>query len=155
MSRGQPTNETRVFRIRVRQVACPQCSAEAGRKCVGIKGQLRSASHQERVDLYRSKLMPLNEFATLVREESMPATDHRTRELTTDAQELREAFERLASDPSYKFARSRKGTYVNPAVARDWKWFQLGAKQVGQSVVRERKEPDWKTFREQLRGLLE
>ena len=49
-------------------------------------------------------------------------------ELTTDAAELRERFEALASDPSYKFKRSRKGTYVNGAVARDWKWFQLGTK---------------------------
>lgn len=39
---------------------------------------------------------------------------------------LRADFERLENDSS-KFARSRKGTYVNPAVARDWKWFQLGA----------------------------
>lgn len=41
---------------------------------------------------------------------------------------LRILFESLASDPSFKFARSRKGTYVNGATARDWKWFQLGAK---------------------------
>lgn len=38
----------------------------------------------------------------------------------------RKKFEELASDPSHKFKRSRKGTYVNPAIARDWKWFQLG-----------------------------
>lgn len=40
---------------------------------------------------------------------------------------LRTHFEALASDPSFKLSRSRRGTYVNPAVARDWKWFQLGA----------------------------
>lgn len=40
---------------------------------------------------------------------------------------LRMSFERHASDPTYGFARSRKGTYVNPAIARDWKWFQLGS----------------------------
>jgi hypothetical protein len=40
--------------------------------------------------------------------------------------ELRAQFEAQASDPSFKFARSRKGTYVNPALARDWKWFQAG-----------------------------
>lgn len=39
---------------------------------------------------------------------------------------LREQFEALARD-SYGFRRSRKGSYMNPAVARDWKWFQLGA----------------------------
>lgn len=49
----------------------------------------------------------------------------RGEKLTTDAQELRVAFERLARD-SMGFKRSRKGNYVNPAVARDWKWFQLG-----------------------------
>jgi hypothetical protein len=38
---------------------------------------------------------------------------------------MREKFEALASD-SYDFKKSRKGTYQNPAVARDWKWFQLG-----------------------------
>lgn len=48
-------------------------------------------------------------------------------DLTTDMQLLREAFERQARDPSYAFRRSRKGNYINPAVARDWKWFQLGA----------------------------
>lgn len=40
---------------------------------------------------------------------------------------LRTHFEALASDPSFKLSRSRRGTYVNPAVARDWKWFQRGA----------------------------
>lgn len=40
-------------------------------------------------------------------------------------EELRKTFERLAND-SFGFRRSRKGNYVNPAVARDWKWFQLG-----------------------------
>ena len=39
---------------------------------------------------------------------------------------LRKRFEALASD-SYNFRRSRRGCYVNPAVARDWKWFRLGA----------------------------
>lgn len=45
---------------------------------------------------------------------------------------LRKHFEALARDPSFKLRRSRRGTYVNPAVARDWKWFQLGASQVQQ-----------------------
>ena len=40
--------------------------------------------------------------------------------------ELRTAFELLAKC-SYGFKRSRKGTYVNGATARDWKWFKLGA----------------------------
>lgn len=39
--------------------------------------------------------------------------------------EARKQFEALASD-SYGFKRSRKGTYVNASVARDWKWLQLG-----------------------------
>lgn len=39
--------------------------------------------------------------------------------------ELRRVFEAQAHD-SYGFKRSRKGTYVNPAVARDWKWFRAG-----------------------------
>ena len=45
---------------------------------------------------------------------------------------LRTHFEALASDPSFKLSRSRRGTYVNPAVARDWKWFQLGASRAHQ-----------------------
>ena len=45
-----------------------------------------------------------------------------------DADKLREAFERLVGHrDSYGLKRSRKGTYVNPAIARDWKWFRLGA----------------------------
>jgi len=41
---------------------------------------------------------------------------------------LRDEFERLVGGrDSYGLKRSRKGTYRNPAVARDWKWFQLGA----------------------------
>lgn len=40
-------------------------------------------------------------------------------------EELRRRFESQNRD-SFGFRRSRKGTYVNPAVARDWKWFQRG-----------------------------
>lgn len=47
-------------------------------------------------------------------------------ELTTDAEELRKEFERLHAPDSFEFKRSRKGTYINPSVARDWKWFRLG-----------------------------
>lgn len=39
---------------------------------------------------------------------------------------LRIRFEAMARD-SYNFSRSRRGTYNNPATARDWKWFRLGA----------------------------
>lgn len=45
---------------------------------------------------------------------------------STPVAALRAKFESLARD-SHRFRRSRKGTYVNPQVARDWKWFQLGA----------------------------
>lgn len=45
----------------------------------------------------------------------------------TDAD--REAFEAQAKD-SFNFSRSRKGTYNNPAVARDWKWFAAGCEHV-------------------------
>lgn len=40
--------------------------------------------------------------------------------------DLRPDFERLNRD-SLGFRRSRKGTYTNPLIARDWKWFELGA----------------------------
>ena len=40
-------------------------------------------------------------------------------------EELRRRFESLNRD-SYSFRRSRKGNYVNPAIARDWKWFRQG-----------------------------
>jgi|GEM_PF-2619660 len=43
-----------------------------------------------------------------------------------DEDRLRTIFESLNRD-SFNFRRSRKGTYVNPAIARDWKWFLLGA----------------------------
>lgn len=39
--------------------------------------------------------------------------------------ELRAFFEQANND-SYGFKRSRRGNYVNPAIARDWKWFCLG-----------------------------
>lgn len=38
--------------VRLR-VPCPFCEAEAGRKCIGVRGQVRSAMHQERWELYR------------------------------------------------------------------------------------------------------
>jgi len=45
-----------------------------------------------------------------------------------DIDNLRVVFELLvAGRDSYGLKRSRKGTYQNPAIARDWKWFQLGA----------------------------
>lgn len=40
--------------------------------------------------------------------------------------ELREVFEAMAND-SLGFKRSRRGTYQNPPIARDWKWFLAGA----------------------------
>jgi hypothetical protein len=46
--------------------------------------------------------------------------------------ELRAAFEAHCSKAStWGLKRSRKGTYVNPATARDWKWFKLGAEALG------------------------
>ena len=51
-----------------------------------------------------------------------------------NTEQLRQQFEKLASD-SYGFKRSRKGNYMNPAVARDWKWFQLGHAAALQSTV--------------------
>lgn len=44
----------------------------------------------------------------------------------TEEDRLRAVFESLNKD-SFNFRRSRRGTYVNPAIARDWKWFYLGA----------------------------
>jgi hypothetical protein len=42
--------------------------------------------------------------------------------------ELRAAFEaQVSPTAAWGFQRSHKGTYMNPAIARDWKWFQLGA----------------------------
>jgi hypothetical protein len=47
-------------------------------------------------------------------------------DLTND--QLRAEFERLANKfVACGIKRSRRGAYVNPSVARDWKWFQLGA----------------------------
>jgi hypothetical protein len=45
----------------------------------------------------------------------------------TETEKARVVFEQLVGDrDSYHLKRSRKGTYVNPAIARDWRWFQLG-----------------------------
>lgn len=41
-------------------------------------------------------------------------------------EELRKRFEAQNRD-SHGFRRSTRGTYTNPVVARDWKWFLLGA----------------------------
>ena len=38
----------------------------------------------------------------------------------------RDAFERTYSNAAWGFKRSRRGTYVNPSVARDWKYFLAG-----------------------------
>lgn len=45
--------------------------------------------------------------------------------------DLRAKFEDHIGDrDAFGLKRSRKGTYVNPAVANAWKWFQRGAQQV-------------------------
>lgn len=49
-----------------------------------------------------------------------------------DERALRALFEALASDPSSNFKRSPRGTYRNPAVARDWKWFQAGVRSLAE-----------------------
>ena len=44
-----------------------------------------------------------------------------------DLERHRPDFERLANkNAACGLKRSRRGTYVNPAIARDWKWFQMG-----------------------------
>lgn len=48
------------------------------------------------------------------------------------------AFEKLASDPTYKFKRSARGFYVGPALGRDWKWFKLGAEHAEAEAARDR-----------------
>lgn len=49
-------------------------------------------------------------------------------------EELRRRFESLNRD-SYGFRRSRKGNYVNPVIARDWKWFRQGHQTQPEAVV--------------------
>ena len=51
-----------------------------------------------------------------------------------DIENLRKIFESQARD-SHDFARSVKGTYTNPAVARDWKWFIKGATAISQRTL--------------------
>lgn len=51
---------------------------------------------------------------------------HEAVESADEEDRLRALFEATAKD-SFNFRRSRRGTYVNPAIARDWKWFYLGA----------------------------
>jgi len=47
-------------------------------------------------------------------------------DLLTNPTELRARFEALHTPGSFGFKRSHKGNYINPALSRDWKWFQLG-----------------------------
>lgn len=47
--------------------------------------------------------------------------------------EARDAFE-AQNKCSHGFKRSARGTYVNPPVARDWKWFQLGIQHANKDV---------------------
>lgn len=56
----------------------------------------------------------------------LPATAAPHKAPAESEQDLRTRFEALARD-SYNFKRSRRDCYVNPATARDWKWFRLGA----------------------------
>lgn len=57
---------------------------------------------------------------------------------TEELERLRPDFERMANkNAGCGLRRSRRGTYVNPAIARDWKWFQLGA--IAQSLNPESK----------------
>lgn len=49
-------------------------------------------------------------------------------------EQYRADFERLHSPGSYGFKRSLKGNYVNPALARDWKWFCMGLIARGKEV---------------------
>ena len=56
----------------------------------------------------------------------LPATAAPHKAPAESEQDLRTRFEALARD-SYNFKRSRRDCYVNPAIARDWKWFRLGA----------------------------
>ena len=51
-----------------------------------------------------------------------------------DIENLRQIFESRARD-SHGFQRSVKGTYTNPAVARDWKWFMAGAAAISQRTL--------------------
>lgn len=51
---------------------------------------------------------------------------HEVIESADEENRLRALFEATAKD-SFNFRRSRRGTYVNPAIARDWKWFYIGA----------------------------
>ena len=45
----------RSVRTAVRSVECPYCGAKPREKCIGVQGQLRSASHEERWDAYRKQ----------------------------------------------------------------------------------------------------
>lgn len=45
----------RIMRIKVRSMPCPYCGAAPGAKCTGVRGQKRTANHQERWDLYRER----------------------------------------------------------------------------------------------------
>lgn len=59
---------------------------------------------------------------------SCPDCDGAGHASVDEFEKLRPDFERLANkNAACGLKRSRKGTYVNPSIARDWKWFQLGS----------------------------
>jgi hypothetical protein len=53
VTRNSTDPQARAHRNNCRHlVACPFCGAEAGQKCIGMKGQPRYASHVERWQLF-------------------------------------------------------------------------------------------------------
>lgn len=51
----------RISRAAARSVACPACGAHPGNRCIGSLGQLRTANHQERVDVALGQLQTRSE----------------------------------------------------------------------------------------------
>lgn len=42
-------------RTLVRDIACPECGAQPGQRCVGVRVERRTANHQARWDAYRDQ----------------------------------------------------------------------------------------------------
>lgn len=55
MARQSSELEDRLKRKAVLAIPCPKCNAIKGERCIGVRGQTRFASHQQRWETYRTK----------------------------------------------------------------------------------------------------
>lgn len=104
----------------LKQEPSPTASMNIAQRILHVGGRNNAAGYVE--------FGSIQAVEALVRQvlRDLPATAAPHKAPAESEQDLRARFEALARD-SYNFKRSRRDCYVNPATARDWKWFRLGA----------------------------